>query len=180
VSPRAPFVVGAAAALLALVFLIGFELGWQVRARAIKVALLAATALVTAAAALAIVFEHHRLAEAFRTKEAEPLPAAFVRPCGAAPTERVRVAFPAAGSTYTHRALQGPTTVVHGFRGGVVKDANAAYRDALAAAGYTILRSEIDPADSEVVFRNGATTGQVSLTQECKSRVRLRITIRPS
>jgi MFS family permease len=180
VSPRAPFVVGAAAALLALVFLLGFELGWQVRARAIKVALVAASALVTAAAALAIVFEHHRLAEAFRTKEVEPLPAAFVRPCGAAPRERARVAFPAAGSTYTRRSLRGPTTVVNGFRVGVVKDANAAYQDALAAAGYTILRSEVDPADSEVVFRNGATTGQVSLTQECKSRVRLRITIRPS
>ena len=48
-----------------------------------------------------------------------------------------------------------------GFRGGVVTDANAAYRGALAAAGYTILRSEIDPADSEVVFRNATTTGQV-------------------
>ena len=45
---------------------------------------------------------------------------------------------------------------------------------ALAAAGYTILRSEIDPADSEVVFRNAKTTGQVAMTQECKSRVRLR------
>ena len=70
--------------------------------------------------------------------------------------------------------------MVSGFRGGVVTDANAAYREALVAAGYTILRSEIDPADSEVVFRNGATTGQVSIQQECKSRVRLRITIRPA
>jgi hypothetical protein len=69
---------------------------------------------------------------------------------------------------------------VNGFRGGVVTDANAAYREALVAAGYTILRSEIDPADSGVVFRNGATTGQVSIQQECKSRVRLRITIRPA
>jgi hypothetical protein len=103
-----------------------------------------------------------------------------VRPCGPAPTARVRVAFPAASSTYTRRTLEGPTTVVSGFRGGVVKDANAAYRGALAAAGYTILRSEVDPADSEVVFRNGTTSGQVSMTQECKSRVRLRITIRPS
>jgi hypothetical protein len=43
-----------------------------------------------------------------------------------------------------------------------------------------ILRSEVDPADSEVVFRNATTTGQVSITQECKSRVRLRVTIRPA
>ena len=180
VSPRAPFVIGAAAAILALVFLLGFELGWQVKVRAVKVALLGAGALVVAAAAAAITFEHHRLAEAFRTGEAEPLPAAFVRPCGAAPTARVSVAFPAAGSTYTRRSVAGPTTIVTGFRSGVVRDANPAYRDALAAAGYTILRSEIDPADSEVVFRNAATTGQVSITQECKSRVRLRITIRPA
>jgi hypothetical protein len=74
----------------------------------------------------------------------------------------------------------GPTTVVSGFRTGVLKDANAAYRSALAAAGYTILRSETDPTDSEVVFRNGTTTGRGSMTQECKSRVRLRITIRPA
>ena len=66
------------------------------------------------------------------------------------------------------------------FRGGVVKNANAAYRNALGAAGYTILRSEVDAADSEVVFRNDSTTGQVSITQECKSRVRLRITSRPA
>jgi MFS family permease len=180
VSPRAPFVVGAAAAILALVFLLGFEFGWQARVRTIKLALVGAGVLVVAASTLAIGFEHHRLAEAFRKGETEALPAAFVRPCGAAPTTRVSVAFPAAGATYTQRTLEGPTTVVSGFRGGVVKDANAAYRGALAAAGYTILRSEIDPADSEVVFRNGKTTGQVSITQECKSRVRLRITIRPA
>ena len=164
---------------MALVFLLGFELGWKVEVRAIKVTLLGAGLLVVAAAAVAITFEHHRLAEAFHTGEAEPLPAAFVRPCGPAPTARAHVAFPAAGSTYTERSVAGPTTVVTGFRGGVVREANAAYRRALAAAGYTILRSEIDPADSEVVFRNGTTTGQVSMTQECKSRVRLRITIRP-
>jgi MFS family permease len=180
VSPRAPFVVGAAAAVLALVFLVGLELGWQAQVRTIKVALLGGGVVVVAAAALAVAFEHHRLAEAFRKGESEALPAAFVRPCGAAPIERVQVSFPAGGSTYTRRTLQGPTTVVSGFRSGVVKDANAAYRSALVSAGYTILRSEIDPADSEVVFRNARTTGQVAMTQECRSRVRLRITIRPA
>jgi hypothetical protein len=172
--------VGAAAAALALVFLLGLELGWQAKVRTIKLGLLGAGVVVLAAAALAVAFEHHRLAEAFRTGEAEPLPAAFVRPCDAAPTARVRVAFPAAGSTFTRRSVEGPTTVVSGFRGGVVKDAIAAFQRALAAAGYTILRSEIDPADSEVVFRDRTTTGQVAITQECKSRVGLRITIRPA
>jgi MFS family permease len=180
VSPRAPFVVGAAAAVAALVFLVGFEVGWQARARTIKVALLTAGAIVVAGAVVAVTFEHHRLAEAFRTGQAEPLPAAFARPCGAAPNTRVHVAFPDAGSTYTRRTLVGPTAVLNGFRSGAVTAANAAYRSALVGAGYTVLRSEVDPADSEVVFRNGTTTGQVSMTQECRGRVRLRITIRPA
>jgi MFS family permease len=180
VSPRAPFVVGAAAAVVALVFLVGFELGWQARARTVKLALIGAGVAVLAVAALAIAFEHHRLAEAFDTGESGAASAAYFRPCDPAPTARAEVAFPAAGSTYTHRSIEGPTTVVKGFRGGVVKEANAAYRSALAAAGYTILRSEIDPADSEVVFRNAKTSGQVAMAQECKSRVRLRITIRPA
>jgi MFS family permease len=180
VSPRAPFVVGAAAAVIALVFLLALELGWQARVRAIKLALLGAGVLVVAAAVLAVTFEHRRLADAFRTRESEALPVAFVRSCGEAPTARVQVAFPAAGATYTRRSREGLTTVVRGFRGGVVTDANVAYREALVAAGYTILRSEVDAADSEVVFRNGATTGQVSIQQECRSRVGLRITIRPT
>jgi MFS family permease len=180
VSPRAPFVVGAAAAVVALVFLVGFELGWQARARTVKLALIGAGVVVLAVAALAIVFEHHRLADAFDKGESGAASAAYFRPCDPAPTARAEVAFPAAGSTYTHRSIEGPTTVVKGFRGGVVKEANAAYRSALAAAGYTILRSEIDPADSEVVFRNAKTSGQVAMAQECKSRVRLRITIRPA
>jgi MFS family permease len=180
VSPRAPFVVGAAGAIVALVFLVAFELGWQARTRTIKVALLGSGAAALAAAALAIAFEHHRLVEAFDKGESEAASAAYFRPCDPEPTARAQVAFPAAGSTYTTRSLEGPTTVVTGFRAGVVKDANPAYRAALEAAGYTILRSEIDPADSEVVFRNRTTTGQVSIQQECKSRVRLRITIRPA
>ena len=54
----------------------------------------AAGVLVVAAAALAVAFEHRRLADAFRTGESEALPAAFVRPCGAAPTARVHVVVP--------------------------------------------------------------------------------------
>lgn len=180
VSPRAPFVVGATAAIVALVLLVALELGWQARVRAIKVALLGAGVAVLAVAVLAVAFEHSRLVDAFRTGESEALPAAFVRPCGEPPAARTHVAFPAAGATYTRRSLEGPTTVVIGFRSGDVADANDAYRGALAAAGYTILRSEVDAADSEVAFRNGSTTGQVSIQQECTSRVRLRITIRPA
>ena len=161
-------------------FLVAFELGWQAQVRAIKLTLLGAGVFVIAAAALAVTFEHHRLAEAFRTGEAEPL---RQRSCGRA-ARRLPPAFASRSRPQARRtrsaASKGPTTVVSGFRGGVVKDANAAYRGALTAAGYTILRSEVDPADSEVVFRNGTTSGQVSMTQECKSRVRLRITIRPS
>ena len=94
VSPRAPFVVGAAAAVVALLFLLAFELGWRARVRAIKLTLLAAGVLVVVAAVLAVTFEHRRLADAFRTGESESLPAAFVRPCGEPPTARVQRCVP--------------------------------------------------------------------------------------
>jgi hypothetical protein len=180
VSPRAPFVVGAAAAVAALVLLLAFELGWQAQAAAIKRSLAAVSAAVLVVAVVAVSLEHHRIAQAFSKSDAEGLPAAFVRKCGPEPSERATVRFPAAGSTYTDKRVAGATTIVTGFRSGEVREANAAYRHALSRSGYEILRSEVDPADSEVVFGNGTTTGQVAITQECRDRVHLRITIRPA
>jgi hypothetical protein len=90
------------------------------------------------------------------------------------------VAFPAAGSAFTAARKAGPTTIVTGFRRGDITEANRAFRAALPPAGYTVVRSEVDPADSEVVFESASTSGEVALTQECRSRVRVRITLRPS
>jgi MFS family permease len=179
VSPRAPFVVGAAAGLVALLLLVAFEAGWEARTGAIKTALGGIALVVVAAAALGIAFDHQRIADAFDKREAEALPAAFVRPCGPEPTERAAVRFPAAGSAFTASRKAGPTTIVTGFRRGDVTEANRAFRAALPPAGYTVVRSEVDPADSEVVFESASTSGEVALTQECRSRVRLRITLRP-
>jgi MFS family permease len=180
VSPRAPFVVGAAAALAALALLLVFELGWQARPGAIKAALAAAGIVVAAATAFGIAFEHHRLADAFRTSDAEPVPAAFLRPCGPVPGHVLaRPGFPAGGTVYTARSQLGPTVVLTGYAHGDIRKLNASYQAALPPAGYTVLRSEIDPADSEVVFANGHTSGEVALTQECRDRVRVRVTIRP-
>jgi MFS family permease len=179
VSPRAPFVVGAAAGLVALLLLVAFEAGWEARTGAIKAALGGVAAVVVAGAVLGVVLERGRVADAFGTRESEPLPAAFVRPCGREPEERASVRFPAAGATYTSVRKAGPTTIVTGFRPGDITQANRAYRAALPGAGYPVLRSEIDPADSEVVFGNASVSGQVALTQECRSRVHVRVTIRP-
>ena len=160
VSPRAPFVVGAAAAVLALVFLLGFELGWQVagardQARAARSGRARrrggrGRGRVRAPPARGGV-PHRRGGGAAGGVRASLRPGAH---CAGQVSRSLRPA-----RRTRARSLAGPTTVVSGFRGGVVKDANAAYRGALAAAGYTILRSEIDPADSEVVFRNGDDDG---------------------
>ncbi|HVU79025.1 MAG TPA: MFS transporter [Gaiellaceae bacterium] len=179
VSPRAPFVVGAAAGLAALLLLVAFEAGWEARAGSIKAALVGIALVVVAAAAAGVAIDHRRIADAFDKREAEALPAGFVRPCGPEPTARAAVGFPAAGSTFTESRKAGPTTIVAGFRPGDITEANRAFRAALPPAGYTVVRSEVDPADSEVVFAGASTTGEVAITQECRSRVRLRITLRP-
>lgn len=185
VSPRAPFVVGVVAAVVALLLLLGYEAGFAVGARTIKLLLATAAAVVCVVAAAAATLEHSRLVQAFRKSDTEVVPAAFLRPCGAPPAAhplRVRPpsGFPPAGAVFTSGRLDGPTTIVDGYLAGDVKGANAAYVVALTRARYTILRSEIDPADSEVVFSNARVSGQVTLTQECSVRVRVHITIRPA
>jgi hypothetical protein len=150
--------------------------------RGAKGALGAAAVATLLVAVGAAALEHGRIAHAFHSTEAEALPAAYARPCGPVPALEVRapVSFPHAGAVFTLRHRAGPTTVVVGYRHGTVGEANAAYRAALTAAGYRITRSEVDSADSEVAFAGARTSGQVKLTQECRDRMRLRITIRPS
>jgi MFS family permease len=178
VSPRAPFVVGAAASLIALLLLVVFEAGWQARTGRIKAVLAGIAVVVGVTAALGIVFEHKRIAGAFSKAQTEALPVAFVRQCDPPPSGRVSVHFPTAGSTYTSSERAGRTTIVTGFREGSIREANSQYQAALSLAGYDVLYSQVDPADSEVFFRNEAAAGQVAMTQECRTRIQLRITIR--
>jgi MFS family permease len=183
VSPRAPFFLGAGAAAVALVLLLAYSAGAAPEAHAVKAAL-AAAALTCAVLGIAAAVEHRRVADVFRHTEGDALPAAVVRRCG--PEQRIEpVALPrgfprAAGVLYTDRREAGPTTVITGFLRETVRAGHDAYVAAFPPAGYEVQRSEVDPADAEVVFLGHGTSGQVTLTQECRRRTQIRITIRPS
>lgn len=185
VSPRAPFFLGAAAAAAALVLLLAYSAGTTPAQRQVKI-LVAAGALGVAALAVAAAFEHRRVADIFRRTQAEAIPAALVRPCGPAPTARVsRVPVPRgfphpAAVVYVAAHRAGPTTIIEGFVPDGVRAGRDLYVHAFPRAGYLITRSELDPADSEVGYTGAGASGQVKLTQECRRRTRVTITIRPA
>ena len=184
VSPSAPFYLGAATAGIALVGLLMYSALVTVRARTAKV-LLGGVAVAFAVVGIAAAADHRRVADAFRHTEGDALPAAVVRACGPetnelivpkAPTSR----FPRPDDTfYTSQRSVGPSTILDGFFRGDVGQAKRAYVAVFPGAGYEVLRSEQDPADAEVDFSGDGTTGQVKLTQECRSRTRIAITVRP-
>ncbi len=184
VSPRAPFFVGAAAAGIALVLLLAYGAGAAGVERPMKV-LLGAAAVLAGALIVVAAVEHKRVADIYRRTQAEVVPAALVRPCGAAPTARTSASllpsrFPRpAGVVYVGQHRAGPTTIVQGFLDAGVVAAHDLYLRALPRPGYEILRAELDPADSEVAFGGAGTSGQVRLTQECRGRTRVTVTIRP-
>jgi MFS family permease len=185
VSPRAPFFLGAAAAGVALVLLLGYAAGAAGPAeRHVKI-LLSAGALLAAAVLVAAAVEHRRLADIYRSTDAEVVPAALVRPCGPAPAGRARpLSLPArfprpAGVVYVSERRAGPTRIVQAFAAAGVKGGHTLYVRLFPARGYEILRQELDPADSEIAFAGSGTTGQVKLTQECRDRTRVTITVRP-
>jgi hypothetical protein len=147
--------------------------------------MVAVGALLGSAAVAAAAVEHARIADAFRNTQVEPLPAAMVRRCGAEPTARVAhpslaAAFPRpARVVYTAQRRAGPTTIVSGFFRGDVPAARGDYAAMFPPARYFVLRSELDPTDAEVDFGGHGTSGQVKLTQECRERTRVTITVRP-
>ena len=81
---------------------------------------------------------------------------------------------------YAAQRRAGPTTIVSGFFRGGVAAAKRDYVERFPPAGYDVLRSELDPADAEVAFAGHGTTGQVKLTQECRDRTHVAITVRPA
>jgi MFS family permease len=184
VSPRAPFYLGAATAAAALVLLLAYSAYAAAEARIVR-ALLAGGAILCVAGAIAAAVEHGRIADAFRTTRAEALPAALVRGCTAEPSARLARAdlprgFPKpTGVVYAAQRRAGPTTIVSGFFRGGVAAAKRDYVERFPSAGYDVLRSELDPADAEVAFAGHDTTGQVKLTQECRDRTHVAITVRP-
>jgi hypothetical protein len=90
--------------------------------------------------------------------------------------------FPTAqGMTYTGVKKSGPTTVATGYIKQTIGPAHDAYTNAVkGASGYSITKNEQDVADAEVNFSGGGNSGQVKLLQECKSRTKVTITIRPA
>jgi hypothetical protein len=90
--------------------------------------------------------------------------------------------FPAAaGMVFTGVKKSGPTTVATGYIQETIGPAHDAYTSAVkGASGYSITKNEQDAADAEVNFSGAGNTGQVKLLQECKSRTKVTITIRPA
>jgi MFS family permease len=179
VSPRAPFLLGAGAAAAAALMLLAYGT-LAARTRHVKAALALVAAVVVAAAAI----EHGRLWNALASGS-EGVPAAAVRPCDAPPRAIARpvlpARFPTPGRvTYTRSRSAGPSTIVDGYLERDVAAAYDAYKQSFSGTGYAVVRSELDPADAEVNFLGHRVSGQVKLTQECRKRTRLRITIRPA
>jgi hypothetical protein len=90
--------------------------------------------------------------------------------------------FPSAqGMVFTGVKKTGPTTVATGYIKQTIGPAHDAYTNAVSgASGYSITHNEQDAADAEVNFSGAGNSGQVKLLQECKSRTKVTITIRPA
>jgi MFS family permease len=180
VSTRAPFLLGAGAAVVALILLLAFEAGWEAKSRTVKGFLIAGAAL-AALGIVVVALEHGSIASALEGQSESALPAALVRPCVPAPASpEVSTQFPRPdGAHFIGLSREGPTTVLTGWFESGVRDARDAFESGLRSSRYTVLRSELDVADSEVNFDGRGTTGQVKLMQDCRDRTKLRITIRP-
>jgi hypothetical protein len=58
-----------------------------------------------------------------------------------------------------------------------IRSAHDDYVRALAAAGYTVTHSELDPWDSELAFAGNGHTGEIDIFQECRSRTWMQIVV---
>jgi hypothetical protein len=88
------------------------------------------------------------------------------------------------GVTYTKSMQAGPSTIVHGYFTGTLRQAYLAYRRAVSGArGYDVIFDEIEAADSEVAYIGGPPerSGVVALRDNCEQpgRISVLITNRP-
>jgi hypothetical protein len=82
---------------------------------------------------------------------------------------------------YTGVKTAGPTTIISGYWKSDLNTADNVYKSAMqSAAGYKITKAEHDIADAEVAFTGHAKSGQVKLSQRCKGRTLVAVTIRPA
>lgn len=190
VSPKAPFVFGAVTAAVSVALLGAYALRNRFGTRV-------ATALLASLAAAVIVvgtIDHQRvstfasslaqgkLKDFFGHVGEAELPAGAVAHCPAETKERASPFLPAhfptpPGAVYT--ASEKPLPIMIGFWRGDLQSGYTAYQNALISAGYTVVRSQLDPTDAEVDFQGANVLGQVTLIQACTDRSDLRIAYSP-
>jgi hypothetical protein len=88
------------------------------------------------------------------------------------------------GVTYTKSMQAGPSTIVDGYFTGTLRQAYAAYRQAVSGAPrYDVIFDEIEAADSEVAYIGGPPerSGVVAMRDNCEQpgRISVHITNRP-
>ena len=83
------------------------------------------------------------------------------------------------GVVYTTSAAQGPSTSVEGYADRDLAGLFNDYKSTLNQAPFGVTKSERDAHDAEVNFAGPGNTGQVALTEQCKGRTGIRITVRP-
>lgn len=85
------------------------------------------------------------------------------------------------GIDYTGLKHLGSTTIATGFIDGSLGQAHRSFHDALkSTAGYRITHEQQGTAGSVVDFKGNGNTGEVKMTQECRTRTDVMITIRPA
>jgi len=85
-----------------------------------------------------------------------------------------------AGVTYTAATAAGPSQRVDGHASTSLTALYSSYTGGLATAPWQVTKKEKDDHDAEVNFAGAGVSGQVKLTDECKGRVSVAITVRPT
>ena len=114
------------------------------------------------------------------SEEKDAASAVCPAPAAAIATSGLPAGFPApAGVHYTATSTAGPTTVVEGFSTAELGAVFTGYKTALGQQPYSVTKSEKDAHDAEVNFAGTDTTGQVALSEPCKGRTGVKVTVRP-
>jgi hypothetical protein len=105
-------------------------------------------------------------------------------PCRSTPSPVAAPSFPdgfppITGVTWSSDQVAGPSQIVQGYTGGTLEDVFGEMKEKFGGGGYSVSKSERDRHDAEVNFTSARNTGQVRLSEECRGRLTVFITIRP-